>query len=271
MSFTLLPLTTLAFNRLVLNMKIMKKKIILIVFMAFSVIGYSQINQAEIIYKVKIYPKKDSTKKIDPKISRMMKLVFQQIKRIESQLIFNGNRSVFKQVDELENEGDRSPHEKMASSIIGLTSQYYSDIKNKSIIRVTEFDGITYNISSSFIDDWKLIDEFKLIDNYKCFKAITTKRYIDRHGRLNSVPVTAWYNPQIPIPIGPKNYVGLPGLILELNEGVNRLTYYVTSIKLNPNSKLKIDKLPKGKKMTEEEFSKLTSSLSKKFINSLKN
>lgn len=43
--------------------------------------------------------------------------------------------------------------------------------------------------------------------------------------------VTAWYNPQINVSIGPKGYGGLPGLIYELDDGIR--TFYIKEIKIN--------------------------------------
>jgi GLPGLI family protein len=36
---------------------------------------------------------------------------------------------------------------------------------------------------------------------------------------LPKVTITAWYTPEIPVSQGPEGYWGLPGLILEVNDG----------------------------------------------------
>ena len=66
------------------------------------------------------------------------------------------------------------------------------------------------------------------------------------------ITVTAWYTPQIPVSNGPGEYWGLPGLILEINEG--RTTILCTEIVLNPSEKIEITKPTKGDKVTRKEY-----------------
>jgi GLPGLI family protein len=46
------------------------------------------------------------------------------------------------------------------------------------------------------------------------------------------VTITAWYTPEIPVNQGPENYWGLPGLILEINDG--KTVILCSKIVLNP-------------------------------------
>ena len=41
--------------------------------------------------------------------------------------------------------------------------------------------------------------------------------------KKENVVTTAWYTPQIPVSNGPDDYQGLPGLILEINDGKKQL------------------------------------------------
>ena len=95
--------------------------------------------------------------------------------------------------------------------------------------------------------DWELKNDSKQIGNYICFKATTIVKSTKK-----TKLIEAWYTPQIPSGFGPKEYGGLPGLILELIEG--DLTYYVSSIKLSEKMKNKIIKPAKGEIMTPEEL-----------------
>src|SRR5690606_30717868 len=67
--------------------------------------------------------------------------------------------------------------------------------------------------------------------------------------------VTAWYTPQIPVSNGPSTYWGLPGLILEVNDGSE--TLLCTKIVLNNKEAIKIDEPKKGKKVSQEEYDKI--------------
>ena len=67
--------------------------------------------------------------------------------------------------------------------------------------------------------------------------------------------ITAWYTPEIPISQGPANYWGLPGLILEVNDG--RTAILCTKIVLNPEEKVDIKAPSKGKEVSQEEYDKI--------------
>lgn len=72
--------------------------------------------------------------------------------------------------------------------------------------------------------------------------------------KLKDITVTAWYTPEIPVNQGPGKYWGLPGLILEINDGMT--TVVCSKIILNPTNKLSI-KMPKGKTISQSEFEKI--------------
>ncbi|WP_240614833.1 GLPGLI family protein [Polaribacter filamentus] len=69
---------------------------------------------------------------------------------------------------------------------------------------------------------------------YTCYKATYTKEIENTtmsivNGETKEVKnketivTTAWYTTQIAISNGPKDYQGLPGLILEINDGKNTI------------------------------------------------
>ena len=64
--------------------------------------------------------------------------------------------------------------------------------------------------------------------------------------------ITAWYCPEIPINQGPENYWGLPGLILEVNDG--KTVILCSKIVLNSKDKVEIKPVSKGKVVTQKEF-----------------
>lgn len=68
----------------------------------------------------------------------------------------------------------------------------------------------------------------------------------------NKVTITAWYAIEIPISQGPSKYWGLPGLILEVNDG--KTTILCSKMVLNTKEKLEIKPPKNGKKVTQKEF-----------------
>ena len=67
-----------------------------------------------------------------------------------------------------------------------------------------------------------------------------------------TITITAWYTPQIPVSAGPAGYHGLPGLILETNDGSQ--TIICSKIVINPKKSNDIVEPKKGKKVTQKEF-----------------
>ena len=67
-----------------------------------------------------------------------------------------------------------------------------------------------------------------------------------------TVEIEAWYTLDIPVPHGPREYWGLPGLILQVSDGT--MTYLCTKVVLNPEKGIRIKKPRRGKKITAEQF-----------------
>lgn len=84
--------------------------------------------------------------------------------------------------------------------------------------------------------------------------------FLDRHvikatATMDTVSVDAWFTPEIPVPIGPEHYGGLPGLILVLSVDDGRKLYEASSVILDTD--VEIATPDKGREMTQEEFDAL--------------
>jgi GLPGLI family protein len=66
---------------------------------------------------------------------------------------------------------------------------------------------------------------------------------------------TAWYTPQVPVSNGPAKYQGLPGLILEVNDG--KKTIVCAEIILNPSKKITVTAPKKGKVVSQKKYTKI--------------
>lgn len=181
----------------------------------------------------------------------------------EYNLTFNREESLYKQNEELDKPNP------VASSGIQIRVQEGSDIlyknmKENRFSNQTEIFGKQFLIKDSLPSrKWELLSETKNIGNYTCYKAIFKETYttqtLNDSNTLETVTkertTAAWYTPQIPINIGPQDFQGLPGLILEINDG--DLTLVCTKIVLNPKEKVVIKEPTKGKKVSQEEFDKI--------------
>lgn len=133
--------------------------------------------------------------------------------------------------------------------------EYFSDGKN--IFHKKNSFGQDFIVKKPKLD-WDISKITKKIGKYLCYKAITLKR-IETSMGVKYTKVIAWFSPEIPFNHGPKGYVGLPGLIIKLDEG--NLSYVLKKIiKLDS---IKFIKPSKGKKITLEEFNILSKKMYK--------
>lgn len=240
------------------------KNLILFFFVTifYNGLSFAQFEKAKINYKVGIYKSenvKNSSKTFD--------LIFNEIKNINFELIYDGENASFTDVNDT--LVDYMNINKRAKLIADLKDSYYYNLRDKKIIRKRKLNESIHFISDSYNKyNWKLTEETKTIENYTCYKAITKKPYRDRKGLNTFLYAIAWYAPDLPISLGPKDYLNLPGLILELHECADLnhevdkkynkgRTYYVSKIDLNPNQILTI-KMPKENNIiTEQEFKEI--------------
>jgi GLPGLI family protein len=139
---------------------------------------------------------------------------------------------------------------------------------------------------------WVLSDESKKIGDYTCFKATAVKeasktdfrnfrrkkeepKKETEEGKVDEkateekkeekktnffaeidmpkeVTVTAWYCPEIPVNQGPDEYWGLPGLIMEVNDG--KTVIMCSKLVLNVKEKIEIKAPTGGDKVTQKEY-----------------
>jgi GLPGLI family protein len=127
--------------------------------------------------------------------------------------------------------------------------------------------------------DWELTSETKNIGNYTCYKATysynateTKINFNDGDTKEEKVQqkkiITAWYTPQIPISNGPEKYHGLPGLILEINDG--KKVMVCTEIQINPKKAIKITEPTKGKKVDQKTFTAIKIKKQKELMENMK-
>ncbi|MBJ6369058.1 GLPGLI family protein [Snuella sedimenti] len=231
-------------------------------------VSFGQISKAIINYKVKLYPK-DSVNN-----SRNYNLVLSEVDKLEFKLIYSkdsiNEQARFVEVIEGVNFNFTDGFfKKRAKIFAGLNTSYYYDLVNEKILKKKAFLGNEYIIIGDFHQyAWKITEESKRIDNYLCQKAISEKKYKTRMGAIDTLYLTAWFATDLPIPLGPKDYQGLPGLILELHECADSThevntsytkgrTYYVSGIELNVKQPIDIVPFDGENVVTEKEYEKI--------------
>lgn len=167
----------------------------------------------------------------------------------------------------------------------------YKNIKTSEFSQNQEFYGKQFLVKEKLSKlNWKMGTETKQIGKYICFRATCERpvfetswwtfswgdiRNNDAEKKSDSIKtnevassivetieepvdmieIEAWYTTMVPVSQGPGDYWGLPGLILEVNVG--NTTLLCSKIVMNPEEKIKIEPLDKGKEVTKKEYKEI--------------
>lgn len=173
--------------------------------------------------------------------------------RISKKIIFTLNLDIESSVFSINRPLNSNNENKYYNGFLielGYKGKYYTNM-SKIIHQKNSFgEEFQINIKKP---DWKILNITKKIGNYLCYKAVTKKTVENSRG-IHKFNIIAWFSKEIPFSYGPKEFSGLPGLIVELQEG--RKTYKLISFLKVKNKKL--EKPTKGKKITLKEFNALS-------------
>lgn len=171
-----------------------------------------------------------------------------------------------------------------------MAGEKFKDITAGTYTEQRDMMGKTFLIQDELPKlEWKITGEQRKIGNYTAMKATAVKEVTDldwaqfrRRGNNNNdkdadkkkkdstatasgevkltdmfekpstTVVTAWFTPEIPVQHGPAEYGGLPGLILEVNDGKTILL--LSSIKMNAKDRQELKPATKGQKITQDEY-----------------
>jgi GLPGLI family protein len=218
----------------------------------------------------------------------MTKMIEERMKKMfEKTFILNFNKtaSIYKEEEKLE-AGASSGGGRFMTSMMGGGGTYYKNVKDKLYTVDKETLGKEFLIVDSLPTlKWDLSSaETKKIGDYTCFKATAMKpvsksdfssmrpkqkkeeekkdetkkaeekktNFLDSMEMPKEILVTAWYCPEVPINQGPGQYWGLPGLIMEVNDG--RTIVLCSKIAMNIKEKAEIKAPNNGSKVTQKEY-----------------
>jgi GLPGLI family protein len=211
----------------------------------------------------------DSTQMNDDMQKQMMAMLKKQFEK-EYTLEFTNNESIYKDAEKLDQPTNPSTGGiQIMVAGDGAGNVLYKNIEEERFTNQSDLFGKLFLIQDKLEQpEWNLEKETKNIGQYTCFKA-TFKRMVQRTGVMRMTvntdeeteepeisevqqTVTAWYTLQIPVKNGPGNYNGLPGLILEVNDGSESIL--CSKIVINPKNDIDVEEPKKGKKVNQEEF-----------------
>lgn len=254
------------------------KKSTIVLFCLLAVLGVSAQEfqgKAEYFSKTIIKQKvKNSDSKIekDVEFDKMIQEALKKSSEKKYLFIFNKQEGLYEQMEELEKPevGNATMSIKVTFSGVG---KKYINLKDKSKVVEDEIFGKEFLIVDTLEKlNWILVNETKKIGDYSCYKAEVTvpvtekqkQEYQDflkkQEKKISLFPmeepkdkvITAWYTPEIPVSLGPLNYWGLPGLILEINE--DDVIILCSKVTLSNKEVAKIKVPNTGKKVTQTEF-----------------
>lgn len=263
----------------------MKKYLSIIIISLITFSAKAQNFSGKAIYK--------SYRKSNFKISDDSKMTEKQKEAIEARfkkmnektyiLNFDKNESTYKEDVKLDAPKPQLGNQNVMVMSFGGSGNndiYYKNLKENRFVNQTEIMSKPFLVKDSLNSyDWQLSSEKKNIGNYTCYKATFSKEVENINMTFGGgepkelkekkiVITTAWYSPEIPVTNGPKNYQGLPGLILEINDGTT--TIACTEIIINPNKKNIISEPLKGKIVNQKEYSDISKKKSKEMMERFK-
>jgi GLPGLI family protein len=243
----------------------MKKAILLL----FSVLIYTNSQAQKDFQGMAVYESKTSTADLKIRVEGnpdMQKMMEERMKKMFEKtfiLNFDKSASIYKEEEKL----DASPQGggiRMMSSMTGGGGTFYKNVKDKAYTVDKEFMGKEFLVKDSLASlNWKMEAETRVIGGYTCYKATAVKEasktdfrnfrpkkeeepkkdadkpaeekktnFMDAVELPKEITITAWYTPEIPVNQGPEGYWGLPGLILEVNDG--KTIILCSKVVLNP-------------------------------------
>ena len=256
------------------------KKFTIVLFCLLAVLGVSAQEfqgKAEYFSKTILKKKKENSEGKLDKDAELNKMVDEALKKSADQkyvLTFNKHEGLYEQMEELE-KPNLGKNEIFIIINPADAGKKYLNLKDKSKIVEDEIFGKEFLIVEPLEKlNWKLVNETKKIGDYSCYKAevvvpVTEKQkqaYKDflkkQENKISLFPmkepkdrvITAWYTPEIPVSLGPLNYWGLPGLILEINE--ENVIILCSKVTMSNKETTKIKVPNTGKIITQAEFDK---------------
>lgn len=214
-------------------------------------------------------PEKEDLPKLDDEMDKMIEEAMKSALHKTYTLTFDKSSSLFTEEQKLElvNPMVNIRIERQGDGVL------YKNLKENKMLIETDLYEKEFLISDALTKyEWKLEPETKKVGNYTCHKATAiikakSKEESEEAILLGAITkdtkLSVWYTPEIPVSNGPSSFWGLPGLILEANDGFT--TYLCSKIVLNPKEKVEIKVPKKGQKVSAAEFEKIALKKMKEF------
>jgi GLPGLI family protein len=181
--------------------------------------------------------------------------------KFEKQLLFTSEASLYS--ESLFSEEALSTADQKAAFFVNYgkapspsLKQLYIHFQKEERCALLEFMTRDFRVKQDLEKKkWKLIPERKKIGDYVCMKATVVHEGDE---------VTAWFTPEIPVPAGPAEYHGLPGLVLAVDR-LNETIFLASSVDLSPHDPDLLVEPGAGRLTTWEEFDRIVAAKVEEF------
>lgn len=228
----------------------------------------------------------DGNKDVTPEMRIMIEDRMKKMFEKTFILNFDKSASIYKEEEKLDPTAQSGGGMRMMmNSMTGGGGTFYKNVKEKNYIVNKEFMGKEFLVKDSLPSlKWKMESETRVIGGYTCYKATAIKeasksdfrnlrpkdddkksaataKTEDKDKKTNfmegmdmpkEITITAWYTPEIPVNQGPESYWGLPGLILEVNDG--KTIILCSKVVMNTKEKAEIKAPTNGKEISQKEY-----------------
>ncbi|NCO62508.1 MAG: GLPGLI family protein [Flavobacteriales bacterium] len=221
-------------------------------------------NVFKVTYSVTDVKIQGSLDNLDNNSKQLFEKMADYTKDVNYILIANQEESYFEQENALNKESD-SPLEHIlsrgAQRFTSFNERVYANHNVDSIVFVRNILNQDFTVKRDYFNfNWVFKKETKKILDFNAIKAEGSYYHPVTNEDLK---VVAWYIPSIQLQSGPDIFMGLPGLIAE----VDLKGAIVTIKKIETIKNLEIEKINDLKAMNQQEFKDLIKSLNKKFEN----
>lgn len=238
-------------------------KIIILLFVIIPCFAFSQ--SGRIIYEVKSINNDEEEYKIeDVNVKRSVVNTIKKLKRnldkVTLELKFNTNESIYESLKKMNSDYTEISHD-LLTGYVYSSGKFYTNLNESVSLQAnyTAFNNQYYTkVSEIKPEVWEIQNKSKSILGYECFYAETEVPF--DNGKYTKVK--AWFAKEIPFSFGPREFFGLPGMILGLEHGA--FYYEAKSIDLSSKT-IKIKNPTKGKVFTTQEYLEYVKSLNPKY------
>ena len=230
-------------------------KICIVSFLFISSIAWTQID-GKAYYKVQIQIPENS-KETPQEFQEFERKLARMANNVLYELSFTNSTSRFRIVESM-----NSDENKLVTQNIFDSGEYYIDSHTNIIQNRKTLENKKYIINLEPLC-WTILNESRVVNGYECIKAISSQIfYSERKGVNQTQEIVAWFTPEIPVSLGPKQFYGLPGLVVEVTgEGA---TYTLEKL-IMKNDSVKITPFTKGEEVSIEEFQRIQKRLRNSF------